>query len=82
LAQKQTWRPMKESRGPGYESTQLCPPCFWQRRQKYTMEKRQPLQQLLLGNVAICLNDLCLSLCTSSNSKWIKDLKSDPKPYS
>jgi hypothetical protein len=28
LAQKQTLRPVEQSRGPGYESTQLCPPYF------------------------------------------------------
>jgi hypothetical protein len=51
LAQKQTWRPVQQNRGTGYESTQLYPPYFWQRGQKYTMEKRQPLQQMLLGKV-------------------------------
>jgi hypothetical protein len=44
LAQKQIWRPVEQNRGPGYESTQLCLPYFWQRHQKHTTEKRQPLQ--------------------------------------
>jgi hypothetical protein len=48
LAQKQTWRPVEQNRGPRYESTQLYPPHFLQRCQKYMMEKRQPLQQMLL----------------------------------
>jgi hypothetical protein len=32
----------------------LCPPNFWQRHQKHTMEKRQPFQQMLLGKLSIC----------------------------
>jgi hypothetical protein len=30
-------RPVEQNRWPGYESTQLCPPNFWQRYQKHTM---------------------------------------------
>jgi hypothetical protein len=54
LAQKQTWRPVEQNRGPRYESTQLYLPHFLQRCQKYMMEKRQLLQQMLLGKVVIC----------------------------
>jgi hypothetical protein len=47
------------------------------------MEKREPLQQMLLGKVVICLQKLkldpCLSPCISTNSKWIKDLNIRPK---
>jgi hypothetical protein len=51
LAQKQTWRPVEQNRGPKYESTQLYLRYFWLSCQKYMMEKRPPLQQMLLGNV-------------------------------
>jgi hypothetical protein len=68
LAQKQTRRPMEQNRGPGYESTPLRPPYFCQRCQKHTMEKRQPLQQMLLGKVVICLQktetrSMSINLC-------------------
>jgi hypothetical protein len=46
------------------------------------MEKRQPLQQML-GKVVIHLQKTetgsMLSLCTSINSKWIKDLNIRPQ---
>jgi hypothetical protein len=42
------------------------------------MEKRQPLHQMLLAKLYICMQKLklalCLSPCTSFKSKWIKDL--------
>jgi hypothetical protein len=47
------------------------------------MEKRQPLQQMLLGKVVIHLQETesrsMSSACTSINSKWIKDLNIRPK---
>jgi hypothetical protein len=47
------------------------------------MEKRQPLQQILLGKVLICLQNtettsMFITLY-SINSKWIKDLNIRPK---
>ena len=44
LAQKQNYSSMKQDRKPINKSMHLCVPYFWQRRQKYTMEQRQPLQ--------------------------------------
>jgi hypothetical protein len=44
-----------QNRGRGFETTQLYTPYFLQWCQKYMMEKRQPLQQMLLRKVVICL---------------------------
>jgi hypothetical protein len=55
--QTQTWRPVEQNRRPTYESIQRYPPHFSQRCQKYTMEKRQPLQQMLLGKVVILMQE-------------------------
>jgi hypothetical protein len=56
LAQKQTGRPVEQSRGPRYESTQVCPPVFLTKATKTCAgKKRQPIQQILLGKLNICM---------------------------
>jgi hypothetical protein len=40
-----------------YKGAKNIQPYFLQRCQKYTTEKRQPLQQMLLGKVVIHLQD-------------------------
>ena len=44
LAQKQKHRPKEQDRKPRSKPMHLWVPYFWQMRQEYTMEKRQPLQ--------------------------------------
>ena len=44
VAQIQKYRPRKQDRKPRNKPMHLWVPYFWQRRQEYTMEKRQPLQ--------------------------------------
>jgi hypothetical protein len=56
LARKQIWRLVEQNRRPRYESVQLHPP-FWQRSQKCKMEKRQPIQLMLLGKLDICMQN-------------------------
>ena len=43
LAQRQKYRSMEQNRKPRDKSTNLWTPYLQQRRQEYTMEKRQPL---------------------------------------
>jgi hypothetical protein len=57
-AQKTDMKTSGIKQGLRYESTQLCPPYFGQRHQEHTihmMEKREPLQQMVLGKMVICL---------------------------
>ena len=43
LAQRQKYRSREQNRNPSDKSTHLWTPYLWQRRQEYTMEKRQSL---------------------------------------
>ena len=44
LAQKQKYWPMEQDRKPRNKPMHLLVPYFWQRRQEYTVEQREPLQ--------------------------------------
>ena len=44
LAQKQKYRPKEQDKKPRDKPTHQWAPYLGQRRQEYTMEKRQPLQ--------------------------------------
>ena len=44
LAQKQKYTSMEQDRKPRDKPTHIWSPNLWQRKQEYTMEKRQPLQ--------------------------------------
>ena len=44
LAQKQKYRPIEQDRKPRNKHMNLWVSYFWQRRQKYTMGQRQPVQ--------------------------------------
>ena len=52
LAQRQKYRSMQQNRKSRDKSMYLWTSYLWQQRQKYTMEKRQSLQQVLLGKLA------------------------------
>ena len=52
LAQRQKYKSIDQNRkSRDDKSTHLCTPYHWQRRQKYTMEKRQSLRQVVLGKL-------------------------------
>jgi hypothetical protein len=53
MAQNQTGRPEDQNRRPKCKLMHLQPTDLQQRNPKHTMEKRQPLQQMLLGKVYI-----------------------------
>jgi hypothetical protein len=51
LTQKQTGRPMDQNRRSRHKPIHLQPADLRQRSPKHMMEKRQPLQQMLLGKL-------------------------------
>jgi hypothetical protein len=83
LAQKQTWRPVEQNRGPRYESTQLHSPNLWKRCQNVWLRKDSLFNKCCWENwLSACRKlklDPCLSSCTSINAKCIKDLNIRPK---
>jgi hypothetical protein len=55
LAQKQTWRPMEQNRRPWHKLMQIQPFDFWQKNPKHMLNKKSPLQQMVLGKLDIYL---------------------------
>ena len=51
LAQKQTYKPFEQDRGPRDKFTHLWVPYFWQRIQEYIMGPRYLFQQEVLGKL-------------------------------
>ena len=51
MAQRQKYRSMEQNRKPRDKSTHLWTPYLWQRRQEYTVEKRQSFKQVVLGKL-------------------------------
>ena len=51
LAEKQQYRSMEQDRKPRDKPTHLWSTNLWQRWQGYTMEKRQPIQYVVLGKL-------------------------------
>lgn len=80
LAQKH--RPVKENRGPRYKATELQYLMFLQRCQKYRLEKRQHLQQIVLGELDFNMEKSearsYLSPYIKLNSKWANGLNIRP----
>ena len=73
---------MELNQRPGYQSTHLQTPDFWQRNKKYKMEERKHIQLTWWHNwMSTCRRmniNPYLSPCTKLKSKWIKDLKIKP----
>lgn len=72
------YRPTEQNREHRNKSLCIWPNDFWQGSQDYTMEKRQSLQQMILGkrDIHVQKNEVgSLSYTIYNSLKWIKDLK-------
>ena len=79
LAQRQNYGSMKQNRKSRDKSTHLETLYLWQRRQKYTMYKKQSLQQVVLRKLANYMQKN--ETRKISNTKHKNKLKMDFKTY-
>lgn len=68
-AQKQTWRQTRWTRKPRFQAMQLQSFDFFQSSQKYTLEEKQYLQQMLSGKLGVTGDKWS---CTKINFQQIK----------
>ena len=83
LAQRQKYSSMEHNRKPRDKSMDLWTPYLWQRRQEYTMEKRQLFNKCCWENRSTTCKRLRLKCTvtpyTKIYSKWIKYLNIRPE---
>lgn len=77
---KQTCRSAGRSKGPRNKLTQLQPPDLWRRYEKYTLDKRQPFQQMVPGKWVKNKSMSASFTLIKTHSQWIKGFNVTLKP--